>query len=109
MFIMCHKNRGVERIGIYDCFGYGLEYDISFEERYRLIKNAGFDCVMFWWSDRFGGEVDYQKDVQFARDAGLCVENIHTLVREQNFLSFDNLDGESAVQNYLQCVKICWL
>ncbi len=33
-------------IGIYDCFGYGTGYEVSFEERYKLIKNAGFDCVM---------------------------------------------------------------
>lgn len=41
-------------IGIYDCFGYGAGYEVSFEERYKLIKNAGFDCVMLWWSDKFG-------------------------------------------------------
>ena len=67
-------------IGIYDCFGYGLGYEVSFEERYRLIKNAGFDCVMLWWSDKFGRGDGYQKDVQFARNAGLYIENIHTPV-----------------------------
>ena len=41
-------------IGIYDCFGYGTGYDVSFDERYKLIKRAGFDCVMLWWSDKFG-------------------------------------------------------
>ena len=40
--------------GIYDCFGYGPGYDISFEERYKLIRKAGFDCVMLWWSNQFG-------------------------------------------------------
>lgn len=25
-------------IGIYDCFGYGTGYEVSFEERYKLIK-----------------------------------------------------------------------
>ncbi|HCI24697.1 MAG TPA: xylose isomerase, partial [Lachnospiraceae bacterium] len=25
-------------IGIYDCFGYGSGYDVSFEERYKLIR-----------------------------------------------------------------------
>ncbi len=40
--------------GIYDCFGYGPGYEVSFEERYRLIADAGFDCVMLWWSDCFG-------------------------------------------------------
>lgn len=37
--------------GIYDCFGYGAGYEVSFEERHRLIRDAGFDCVMLWWSD----------------------------------------------------------
>lgn len=94
-------------IGIYDCFGYGPGYDVSFEERYRLIKRAGFDCVMLWWSDKFGRGMGYQKDVEFARNADLIVENIHTPVHEQNFLSFDNLNGESVFQNYLKCVDDC--
>ena len=28
--------------GIYDCFGYGSGYDVSFEERYKLIRKSGF-------------------------------------------------------------------
>ncbi len=48
-------------IGIYDCFGYGKGYDVLFEERYKLIKEAGFDCVMLWWSDQFGRGEGYQK------------------------------------------------
>ena len=32
--------------GIYDCFGYGSGYDVPFEERYKLIRKSGFDCVM---------------------------------------------------------------
>lgn len=95
-------------IGIYDCFGYGAGYDVSFEERYKLIKNAGFDCVMLWWSDKFGRGSGFQKDVQFARNAGLHVENIHSPVHEQNFLFLDNLDGESVFHAYLQCVKDCF-
>lgn len=94
--------------GIYDCFGYGPGYDVPFDERYRLIKAAGFDCVMLWWSDKFGRGSGYQEDVRFARNAGLYVENIHAPVHEQNFLSGDNLDGENVFQDYLQCVKDCF-
>lgn len=95
-------------IGIYDCFGYGTGYDVSFEERYKLIKNAGFDCVMLWWSDKFGRGVGYQEGVRLARNAGLYIENIHAPVHEQNCLSLDNLDGESIAQTYLQCVQDCF-
>jgi len=94
-------------IGIYDCFGYGLGYDVSFEERYKLIRRAGFDCVMLWWSDQFGRGNGYQEDVRLARSAGLFVENIHAPVHEQDHLSLDNLSGESVFQSYLQCVEDC--
>lgn len=69
--------------GIYDCFGYGAGYDVPFSERYKLIKAAGFDCVMLWWSDKFGRGEGYEKDADLAQDAGLLVENmsIRTLRR----------------------------
>ncbi len=95
-------------IGIYDCFGYGAGYDVPFEERYKLIKRAGFDCVMLWWSDQFGRGAGYKEDVRLARNAGLYVENIHAPVHEQNNLSLDTLDGESVFQSYLQCVTDCY-
>ena len=47
--------------GIYDCFGYGSGYDVSFEERYKLIRKSGFDCVMLWWSNQFGRGDGYQQ------------------------------------------------
>ena len=94
-------------IGIYDCFGYGAGYDVPFEERYRMIKKAGFDCVMLWWSDRFGRGSGYQKDAYYARNAGLTVENIHAPVHQQNDLSLNDLNGEGALQSYLQCVDDC--
>ena len=53
-------------IGIYDCFGYGDGYEVPFDERYKLIKDAGFDSVMLWWSDKFGRGNGYQEDVKFA-------------------------------------------
>ena len=94
-------------IGIYDCFGYGGSFDVPFEERYRRIKRAGFDCVMLWWSDKFGRGTGYQEDARLAEKAGLKIENIHTPVHEQNDLSSDHLDGESVYQTYLQCVEDC--
>ena len=93
--------------GIYDCFGYGPGYDVSFSERYRLIKDAGFDCVMLWWSDKFGRGEEYPEDADLARDAGLRIENIHTPVYGQNDLSLDNLQGDHVLQVYLKCVEDC--
>ena len=76
--------------GIYDCFGYGFGYDVSFSERYKIIEDCGFDCVMLWWSDKFGRGEGYEKDADLARYAGLQIENMHAPVHEQNNLSLDN-------------------
>lgn len=94
-------------ITIYDWFG----YELPIKERYQLIKEAGFDGVLLWWSDGFGRDVlgrnDYRNGPQLAREAGLFIENIHTPVQEQNNLWLDNLDGEALTDCYLQCVADC--
>lgn len=93
--------------GIYDCFGYGTGYDVPFRERYKLIKDAGFDCVMLWWSSRFGRGEGYEKDADMALDAGLYIENMHAPVHEQNDLSLDNEQGDHVLHDYLKCVGDC--
>lgn len=93
--------------GIYDCFGYGPGYDVPFKERYELIRAAGFDCVMLWWSDLFGRGEGFEKDADLARDAGLQIENMHAPVHEQNALSQDDEQGKSVLHDYLKCVEDC--
>lgn len=94
-------------IAIYDWFG----YEMPIKERYRLIKETGFDGVLLWWSDGFGRDVfgrnDYRSGPQIAREAGLFIENIHTPIQNQNNLWLDNLDGEALTDCYLQCIKDC--
>lgn len=94
-------------ITIYDWFGYVL----TIKERYRLIKEAGFDGVLLWWSNGFGrdcfGRNEYRNGPQIAREAGLFIENIHAPVQNQNNLWLDNLDGEALTDCYLQCVADC--
>jgi sugar phosphate isomerase/epimerase len=89
-------------ISIYDWFG----YDLPMKERYHLIKEAGFEGVMLWWSDGFGR--NYYRDApELAREAGLFVENIHAPIQTQNDLWSDNLDGEAITNCYLQCIADC--
>lgn len=94
-------------ITIYDWFG----EQIPNKERYHLIKEAGFDGVLLWWSNGFGrdcfGQDDYLNGPRDAREAGLFIENIHTPVHHENNLWLDNLDGEAAADCYLQCVADC--
>jgi|GEM_PF-135490 len=90
------------KLTIYDWFG----YDIPITERYRLIKQAGFDGVLLWWSNTLD-RGDYRRGPQIARDAGLFVENIHTPFQVQDNIWLDNLQGEAAVECYLQCISDC--
>lgn len=89
-------------ITIYDWFG----YDLPIKKRYQLIKEAGFDGVLLWWSE-FLGRNDYRSGPQIVREAGLFIENIHTPFQVQNNIWLDNLDGEASIDRYLQCVKDC--
>lgn len=87
---------------IYDGFG----YELPIEERYCLIKQAGFDGVVLWWSEDFG-RVDYRSGPPLARKAGLFIENIHTPFKGINNLWLDNLDGDALTERLLQCVIDC--
>ena len=87
---------------IYDWFG----YEIPIKERYQLIKEAGFDGVLLWWSDLLN-RGDYKSGPGMAREAGLIVENIHTPFQVQDNLWSDNLAGEASINCYLQCVADC--
>jgi len=89
-------------ITIYDWFG----YDLPLKERYRSIKEAGFDGVLLWWSG-YLNRGDYRNGPQFAREAGLFIENIHTPFQVQDYIWLDNTDGEAATDCYLQCVADC--
>ncbi|HBL85342.1 MAG: xylose isomerase [Clostridiales bacterium GWF2_38_85] len=89
-------------ITIYDWFG----YELPVKERYRLIKEAGFDGVLLWWSEYLDRN-DYRSGPHIAREAGLFIENIHTPFQVQDNIWLDNLDGEALIECYLQCVKDC--
>lgn len=90
-------------ISIYNAFGYTVDW----QERYRLIKAAGFDGVMLWWSDGFGRGPGYRQDPERARNAELFVENLHAPVQWQNDLSRDDQAGESLFELYSQCLRDC--
>ena len=87
---------------IFDWFGYNL----PIKERYRLIKQAGFDGVMLYWSDEFG-DADYKSFPQYAKEHGLYVENIHTSFENINSIWLDNQDGKGIEDYLLQCVDDC--
>ena len=89
-------------IAVYDWFGYDLAYD----QRCRLIKAAGFDGVMLWWSE-YLDRGDYRGGPELARQAGLFVENIHAPFQVQDGLWLDTLEGETTIECYLKCIADC--
>ena len=76
-----------------------------------MIKQAGFDGVLLWWSNGFGRDADglneYLKGPEVARTAGLYIENIHAPVENQNRLWEDNLEGATLHDCYLKCIEDC--
>jgi sugar phosphate isomerase/epimerase len=90
-------------ITIFDWFG----YEVPYEERYGLIKKAGFDGVLLYWSDEFGN-VDYKHNAELARLEGLFVENIHTSYDNINDFWLDNLSGNEITDYLMQCVDDCY-
>lgn len=81
------------------------------KERYKLIKDAGFDGLLMWWSNEFGrdkfGKNDYFNSPKLARESGLFIENIHCPLENQNELWNNNLAGEKSIETYLKCIDDC--
>lgn len=90
-------------LSIFDWFGYQL----TMEERYRLIKKAGFTRVMILWGHRLGRGADFRLAPDIAREAGLTVENIHAPTEMQHALWEEGLAGSDAFQVYLSCLEDC--
>jgi len=81
-------------------------YELPMKKRLDLIKQAGFDGAMLWWSDDFAN-ADYRSAPAMARKIGLYVENIHTPFDHINNLWFDNLDGNTLTNNFLRMIDDC--
>jgi L-ribulose-5-phosphate 3-epimerase len=91
-------------ISIYSWFG----FSIPMEERFRMIKAAGFDSTFIWWGDEFI-DVDGPKEQHtgMARRQGLCIENVHLPFERANNLWLDNLEAEDLMKVYLRSIEEC--
>ncbi len=92
------------KFSIFSWFG----FPIPIQERFRLIKSAGFDGVLLWWSHEFA-DIDGDKALQpeMARKNGLIVENIHTPIFRNNGLWDDNSEGEACEKILAECINDC--
>ena len=90
-------------LSIFSWFGYRK---LTHTEEFRLIKQAGFDCVLLWWDDDFDGPA-FRLQPELARREGLFVENVHANFGRANHLWEDTLEGQGVCEYYLQCLEDC--
>lgn len=88
-------------LSIVDWFG----FDLSIQERTRLIKDAGFNGILLLWADYF--DKDYKKIPELARKAGLYVENVHAPYMNANALWEDTINGQDACKEIISCIEDC--
>lgn len=88
---------------IVDWFGYNL----SPQERMNAIRSVGFTGVILLWTDQF--DSDYKLFPEYARKAGLYVENTHAPYVEANSLWEDTVDGQEYTKKIIQSIEDCFV
>ena len=88
-------------LSIVDWFGYNL----TAHDRMRYIKDAGFSGVLLLWADYFDN--DYKQFPEYARSAGLYVENVHAPYMNANALWENTINGQEACQEIITCIEEC--
>jgi len=83
-----------------------FSHPMPFAERFRLIKQAGFDGVSLWWGDD-DTDQDHELQPDLARAAGLAIENVHMPFFGSNNLWNDSPMGEFVLRQHLQCIDDC--
>ena len=97
-----HLESVIKMISIFAFFS----QKVPFEERFRMVKQAGFDGVLLWWGDD-DTDQDHEDQPELARKAGLAIENIHVPFFGANVLWEDSPSGEFVLNHYLQCIDDC--
>lgn len=73
--------------------------DISAEEKYRIIKDVGFDAVSIYWGD----ENKYEQ-LKTAKTLGLTIDNIHAENDSANAIWIEDDDGEERKNVLISCI-----
>lgn len=92
-------------LGIFSWFGYVL----PFQERIRLIKEAGFQATSLWWEDEGLPWPMKKEDMpRLVREMGLLVENIHVPFNESGLLwSAQESERAGIIERHLGWLKAC--
>ena len=77
--------------GIFTWFGYLLPY----EDRLKLIRDAGFDCITTWWTNMFSDSDGKREDhVSSADKMGLFIDSVHLEYAKSDELWMDGVAAE---------------
>ncbi|MCL1862229.1 MAG: sugar phosphate isomerase/epimerase [Defluviitaleaceae bacterium] len=76
--------------------------DLSAEEKYRLIKDVGFDAVSIYWGD----ENKYEQ-LSVAKGLGLTIDNIHSQNDNANEIWMEGIEGENRQSVLMSCINDC--
>jgi len=91
-------------LGICSTFGYKL----TFEERIKLIKDAGFVSVMIWWGEETKENEEEQKvQPDIIRKYNLKLENAHFSFAGIDAIWKDSSDGDALLKKYLSYIDDC--
>ncbi|MCO5388225.1 sugar phosphate isomerase/epimerase family protein [Desulfosporosinus sp.] len=101
------KNQEIDHylLGIFSWFGYVL----PFQERIRLIKEAGFASTSIWWEDEdTPWPMKKESMPQLVRDMGIFVENIHVPFNESGALwSEQKSVRTNIIKSHLNWLNAC--
>jgi len=76
---------------------------LDYTQRFRLIRQAGFDGVLLGWIEEYE-RPDYRDQPELARREGLRIENIHTDFFVANHIWEDTQEGQ-AVYGVLSAMR----
>ena len=76
--------------------------DLPAEEKYRLIKDAGFNAVSIYWGDE-----DRYEQLKVAKTLGLEIDNIHSQNDNANAIWMEGDDGEERKNVIKSCINDC--
>ena len=91
--------------GIFSWYG----YDTPIRERFKKIKNAGFDSTMLWWGDdKAFFELDKDELIIEALKAELIIENIHVpFLKANDIWSEDDKIRNELIARYKEWLNDC--
>lgn len=92
-------------LGIFSWFGYVL----PFQERLRLIKEAGFSATSLWWEDEEPPwPIRKESMPQLVKDMGLILENLHVPFNDSDQLwSEDTSVRSEFIQRHIRWLNDC--